>query len=289
MAYKFIENDLLPGLFLFMTANGWAVLDDINVDDKVFGSGTVVVRVQADGTITCYQAWDDGVGYGPAVGGLVVGTRHWLWTDGQALMVVSEDGGTYSDIYAGALDPVHDRTSAATTAPVVPGEDVDIPLTSAPDTWDIGRKLLILDRKSATAEAVVVTARGPSSVTVEAVTGTYAAGALVGRDPQPVGAGQVGGTLYMVNGLAPHPGAPGHTFVSHLPWYLEATDRGPIVIYTPVYVCRDAEGEREIRGRLRGVFMAATDLVAEEVRPLFDGDYIALPAAAGGMLLMPMF
>lgn len=264
----------------FLISNGWSILDDLGDGDVVLASGLTIVRWHGDGAITCYQAWDDEehTGHSPASGNMTPGEL-WLWTDGQAFVVASE----LDSLYAGAIKRLHDKTTLMVTSPVSPGSDVEVSLSAPPPaTWTVGRKVVFLDPNSDAVETMVVKDRGESYVVVDATT-PFPAGSLVGRDPQPVGVGAVGGPFHMVNSLTP--GA--HEYQSHLPWDISSQDRGPIVIHTPVYLY--SEDPREIRGHLRGVFVSA-DAEAGKIYTLADGDYIALPAATGGkMLLVPMF
>lgn len=320
-------NDFISIMTTFLTANGWALWDDLGPADKVFrsigtGKERIFIRLEKNTSLICvgaYQYWDNighagynlaaGPGEGEVSASDVSAFSFFAWTDGRGFVFATKVGATYKGIFVGALDRIHDANIGASLAAVAAGVDVVVSVDQAfPTVWEVGKRVMILDQSTNTigageiaAEHALVKAVTPNTVTLDLVN-PFASGALIGVDPQPIivtegtvgiGAGANGYTTNNVLGWSPPAGLgpaaynPFDTIIANA----DPDDRAGRLLQQPIYYFDSSVGGTEIRGKLPGIFVAPTTGVGnEDTTVLADGQYIALPIGnASRQIFVPTF
>jgi hypothetical protein len=127
---------------------------------------------------------------------------YWLFADLDHVFVVTKVVTTYYGHYSGLIKRFWSGAVAVTQAAAAPGSDVVVQVNDA-SIFTVNSHYLIKD--DAEIERVQVTAvdtaSTPNTVTLANLVNTYAAGAKIGEDPQPVivGRNQMPGTFYALN------------------------------------------------------------------------------------------
>lgn len=297
-------GDFLSQISTFLVNQGWALLDNLSPEDKVFTSDVVNLRLSRSGNnviITCYQWWDADahVGYNAAVGGILVsdgGFSFHAWTDELALVVAALVEGSFVGSYAGLTSRPH-RALLLSIEDVEVGTDVPVPLSGQPP-WAPGDKVVLLDQSGVNADGssipishVEVKEVGASFIVADLLH-NHAAGALVGVDPQPVGVsepGIIGDTAFhMVNGLLDYPGGSGFVYGYHKPFedlgdFVNPDDRSQNLFCTDFGIQQGSD----FRGLLRGLsFTPKTGVQAGSTTRVGDVDHIALPITTKDRLVV---
>jgi len=321
-------DTFLGSLSTFLQANGWSLWDDIAADEKVFfstgnGKEAIFVHFYKNGNnlvVLTYQYWDQVGHVGYNRGGSPIDTEislddvsafnYWMWTDGRAIVVVGKVGADYNGSYAGNIDRIHNGEIGILQADVALGASVVCSVDESYTTvWKPGTKVMVLDQSTTTIgageignEHATVVSSSVGQVTL-VLAQAHQAGALIGVDPCPCfineGAASLddAATWWATNNLAlwstNSPDGPDSGAI--LPFGTAANaspdDRTGRFLNQPMYLLKSALGQKEIRGKLAGVFYAPTSSVgAEDTTELSAGVYIALPVGdLGRMMWMPTF
>jgi hypothetical protein len=233
MAYQSIQGtasgrlDLLSKMkdFLVNTV-GWRLHDDQSADAKPYyvfmsagesGAEDIYLRFQISSSsgrieVAAFQYWDNTsqTGVNEAFYSSYTYIRaedtadfiFWLYADLDHVFVVSKIVSTYYGQYSGSIKRFWSSAVAITQTALITGNAVVLPVNDAsiftPDQYYIIKDNSNIERIRITA---IDTASTPNTVTIEALTNDYAAGAKIGEDPQPVITGyyNMPSTFYAVN------------------------------------------------------------------------------------------
>ena len=207
---------------------------------------------------------------------------YWFYADLDHFFVVTKVVATYYGQYSGIIKRFWSGAIALTQAPAAAGSNVTVPVSDA-SLFSAGRAMMIKD--NANIERVVVTAVSPGAtpptITLASLVASYAAGAKLGEDPQPVMLGiyTSPGNLYALNKLDGWTTASGQGYSTGAANGGFTTAANPDARYGlttmfPWLVANTTAGVKEIRGELIEVFaIGGGSADAEDTLDLGTGTY----------------
>lgn len=310
-------DEFLAALESFLLANGWTAHDILSSTDKVFRStGTGRERIYlrfAKSTnriaINAYQFWNPtshagfNVGGTSATVGVDAGSSdtpffYWAWTDGRVVVVCAKNGSTYNGGAAGAANRSHNSDVGFTTAGVLAGGNVTVPLDQSfpgnPD-WAPGKKIMVLDQLDTYAsgsvipcEFATILAVSPTSVNL-ALSQNHAIGAMVGVDPMPVFVTAVNDitSAYFINDIGGYT-TNGRLFSELFPFASAAVatdpnDRTGRHLVQQLFLMNTTVSYQELRGTIPGVLVPTIGSISSEDTTTVAGvAYVALPVGSSG-------
>jgi hypothetical protein len=187
---------------------------------------------------------------------------YWLFADLDHVFVVTKVVTTYYGHYSGLIKRFWSGAVAITQAAAAPGSDVVVQVNDA-SIFTVNSHYLIKD--DAEIERVQVTAvdtaSTPNTVTLASLVNTYAVGAKIGEDPQPVIVGryQMPGYFYALNrfdGWASTSGQSGNCAAAHGNFHTAANpdQRYGLVTMFPWLAAHTSSTYKELRGELIEVY-----------------------------------
>jgi hypothetical protein len=207
---------------------------------------------------------------------------YWLFADLDHVFIVTKVVATYYGHYSGLIKRFWSGAVAVTQAAAAPGSDVVVQVNDA-SIFTAGSYYVIKD--DAEIERVQVTAvdttSTPNTVTLATLVNTYASGAKIGEDAQPViiGRNQMPGSFYALNkfdGWASASGQSGSCAAAHGNFHTAANPdkRYGLVTMFPWLVAHTSSTYKELRGELIEIYAIGSGAAdSEDVLDLGGATY----------------
>ncbi len=216
---------------------------------------------------------------------------YWIYADLDHVFIVTKFVSTYYGHYSGIVRRFWSDRVAIVGADITAGSDVVVPVDDA-SIFAAGKSYIIKDNASIERAlvAAVDTASSPNTITISSLSNSYAAGAKIGEDPQPliVGKTQMPGTFQATSkwdGWVSYSGQSGSCYAP-ISTILNSADpdaRYGLVTMFPWFVVMSGTGNEEPRGELIEVYaMGASAGDSEDVIDTGSGTYKMFNLASAG-------